>query len=63
MHRIYQKHTQRTFLEISSFVLAGKQTDTNFAYYNLCDVNFVKNKIYCNAEALPPKISGFSHIS
>ena len=30
----------RTFLEIFSFVLAGKPTDTNFVYYNTVKVFF-----------------------
>ena len=50
----------RTFLEIFSFALAGKPTDANFVYYNICDVAFA-----CSAKStvLPcgttPKIKDF----
>ena len=30
-----------------------------YVYYNLCDVNFVKAKIYGNARALPRKSKDF----
>ena len=36
----------RTLLEIWSFVLACKQTDTNFVYYNLAEVFAVENVIF-----------------
>ncbi len=52
----------RTFLEIYSFELAGKPTDSNFVYYNLCDVNFVFIKIYCDANSITPENQRFSHI-
>ncbi|MBQ8584166.1 MAG: hypothetical protein IJ488_06125, partial [Clostridia bacterium] len=50
----------RTFLEIQSFALAGKPTDANLVYYNICDVAFA-----CSAKStvLPcgttPKIKDF----